>query len=233
MTNSSSTQLLDRIVYGMSQVDRLLLLKAGTAKRWIDGYTRSGKIYPPVVRIAATGEELVKWGEFVETRLLSEYRNAGVPMHHMRHAIERLREQFNTQYPLAYAWTFLEVQGKELVLKVQEQTQLEKRLHLVVVRNNQMVLAPEVERFVNAVDYGKDNKFAQRLRPSKHVVIDPLRHFGDPVVRNVPTEVIAELIAAGDTMDMVSTLYELSPEQVEDAVRYELRRTKCQTKAAA
>ncbi len=58
------------------------------------------------------------------------------------------------------------------------------------------------------------------------VVIDPLRGFGEPVVRNVPTEVIAEQVRAGDPPEMVADLFELSPMQVNAAIRYELfRRT--------
>ena len=41
---------LSRPVYGLAQVDRILGLRGGTARRWIDGYRRGGKSYPPVVR---------------------------------------------------------------------------------------------------------------------------------------------------------------------------------------
>ena len=68
--------LLERPLYGLPQVDRILGLRTGTAKRWIDGYHRGGKDYPPIVREEATGVDIATWGEFVETRLLAEYRDA-------------------------------------------------------------------------------------------------------------------------------------------------------------
>jgi hypothetical protein len=46
-------------------------------------------MYPPVVRIEPTGQEIVTWGEFTETRLLAVFRDAGVPMQRMRPAVER------------------------------------------------------------------------------------------------------------------------------------------------
>jgi hypothetical protein len=55
----------------------VLGLHGGTAKRWIDGYDTGGKHYDPVVREQTTCEDAVTWGEFVETRLLSEYRSSG------------------------------------------------------------------------------------------------------------------------------------------------------------
>lgn len=218
--------LLDRVVYGMAQVDRLLALNGGTAKRWIDGYSRGGKTYPPVVRIETTGDELVTWGEFVEARLLSEYRNAGVPIVRMRPAVEQLREQLNTRYPLALAHPFLDVEGQELVQKAQERSGLERQLHIVVVRNGQLMLAPEAERFVRSVDYDAMPE-VRRLHPSpdnKTVVMDPLRQFGEPVVRSVRTELIAEQMRAGDSIAMIASLYELPTDAVEAALRFELGR---------
>ena len=234
--NEHAPNLLDRVVYSMAQVDRLLALNGGTAHRWIDGYTRAGKRYDPVVRIEPTGDELVTWGEFVEARLLSEYRDAGVPLLRMRPAVERLREQFDAQYPLAHARPYLDVAGQELVLRAQEQTGLAKALHLVVVRNGRLMLAPQATRFVHSVDFGTDAVFAERIFPSVHarsVVIDPRRQFGEPVVRSVPTEVIAEQVRAGDSMDMIAGLFELSRDEVEDAVRYELALARPLTERAA
>jgi uncharacterized protein (DUF433 family) len=57
-------------------------------------------------------------------------------------------------------------------------------------------------------------------------VLDPLRQFGRPVVRSVPTEVIAEQFDAGDSVDLIARLYELPPGDVEAALRYEKARIK-------
>jgi hypothetical protein len=72
--------LLDRRVYALADVDRLLALPAGTARRWIDGYHRGDIHYPPVVRVERTRDEAVTWGEFVEARLLAEFRSRGASM---------------------------------------------------------------------------------------------------------------------------------------------------------
>lgn len=70
--------VVERPVYGMAQVDRLLGTRPGTARRWIDGYERGGRRYEPVVRLTSTGNDIVTWGEFVEARLLAHYRDKGV-----------------------------------------------------------------------------------------------------------------------------------------------------------
>src|SRR5262245_50957933 len=172
--------------------------------RWIDRYVRGGKTYPPVVRLETSGDEIVTWGEFVETRLLSEYRDAGVPMVRMRPAVDRLRERFHAKYPLAHAQPFLDVAGRELVLEIQDAVRLDRHLHLVVVRNDQAVLADPAERFSRAATFRKSDGVVELLRPVTaidDVVLDPLRQFGEPVVRGVRTEIVAEQVRAGEPID--------------------------------
>jgi hypothetical protein len=111
--------LLDRRVYGLPDVDRLLVLPPGTARRSIVGYDRGGVHYPPVVRAERTRDEEVTWGEFVDTRLLAEFRARGASMHRLRPAVVRLREEFG-RYPLAHARPFLDIDGRELVRHVQQ-----------------------------------------------------------------------------------------------------------------
>jgi uncharacterized protein (DUF433 family) len=224
-------QLVDRPLYGLLQVDRLLGLPSGTARRWIDGYRRGGKEYPPVIREHSTGDDIATWGEFVETRLLAEYRDKGVPLLRMRPAIERLREELGTPYPLASAKTWLDVDGQELVARVQDQVGLDRLLALVIVRTGQHLFdwAKPADDFRRSVEWEGDGPDAQPrlLRPVhdiRDVVIDPLRGFGEPVVRGVRTEVIAELIRAGDPPDMIAQLYDLPRTKVDSAVRYELAR---------
>jgi uncharacterized protein (DUF433 family) len=215
--------LLARPVYGMAQVDRVLGLRHGTAERWIDGYERSGRWYDPVVRTQHTGNDIVTWGEFSEARLLAEYRSAGVPMLRMRPVVERLREEFGYQYPLAHA-TWLTPHGRELVERVQTDVGLDERLLLVVYRSGQLVLSIPAQEFERSVDFA--NGVVARFRPDPklpEVVVDPLRQFGDPVVRSVPTAVIAEQHRAGDSIPFIADGYMLSEEQVRQAIAYEAK----------
>lgn len=225
--------LLARPTYGMAQVDWVLRLHPGTARRWIDGYERQGKSYPPIVRLEQTGEDIVTWGEFTEARLLSEFRDAGIPIQRMRPAVEGLRETFDQKHPLAYALPYLEEKGRELVLKVQKQVGLEKQLQLVVIRNGQLALTTQTDQFVRSVDFGNQG-VVQRMHPLpdlKLVWLDPLRQFGEPVVRSVPTAVIAEQARAGDTPARIADLYDLSDDEVWQAIRYELLRSEAKQAA--
>ncbi|MEE6282849.1 DUF433 domain-containing protein [Georgenia sunbinii] len=215
--------LLDRPMYSHADVDRHLGLHSGTARRWLNGYRRGRDEYPPVLRPSPAGEDVVTWGEFVETRLLSEYRNRGVSLQRLRPAVERLREEFG-RYPLAHARPFLEVEGRELVRRIQDDVGLPRELQLVVVRSGQgLISARPVEAFVRAVDYA--DGMAVRLRPASSdslVLIDPERQGGRPVVRAVPTDVLLEQFNAGESVSELAELWELSTEEIESALRYEV-----------
>lgn len=223
-----SLSYLERPVYGFAQVDGLLGLKNGTARRWIDGYERRGKDYSPVVRETRTNDELVTWGEFVETRLLATYRDAKVPMVHMRPVVEGLRQRFQVRYPLATVRPYLD-EERRVVYEVQQEVGLEDSMKLVVeASSGQYVLAPDVRRFRSIAQFeeseGESGLVVARLRPlgeRRQVVIDPARRFGVPVVRSTPTDVLAELVRAGEPVEWVAQQYDLTLEQVLDALEYE------------
>lgn len=214
--------LLDRAIYSYADVDRLVGVHAGTARRWLEGYSRGGTFYPPVLRPEPTGADIVTWGEMVEARLLAEFRSRDVPVQRMRPAIIRLRAEFGP-YPLAHARTLLDVEGRELVRYVEDEVGLDRRLRLVVVRNDQYVLTEMTERFRAAVEY--EDGVVSRFRPEARtpdVLMDAQRAFGQPAVRNVRTETIAEAYRAGTGRDEIADLFDLTNEQVDAALRFEM-----------
>ncbi len=212
----------------MAQVDRLLGLPDGTARRWIDGNGRSGKPRLPVIREDHTGEESVTWGEFIEARFLSAFRSANVPIVNMRPVMDFLRSETGCRYPLAHKAHLSTSTGRELVQRVQDVVKLDQALKLVVIRNGRHVLTAPAETYMNAVRFNEDGDAAGMCPDPdlREITIDPLRAFGEPVVqdRSVPTEVIAEQVRAGDPEEMVADLYELSRGQVRAAVLFEQRR---------
>lgn len=229
----ATDDLLTREVYTYAQIDELLGLRTSTARRWIDGYMRAGRAYPPVIREEPTGSDLATWGEFVECRFLAEYREAGVPLFRMRPVVEKLRKRLRTRYPLASSQLWLEPQGRELVARVQTEVDLEPSLLLVRTDEHQLPLdwTSPSQRFQEAIDWTEPSdgmpREPRRLwvpGTDRQVVIDPLRAFGEPVVRGVETAVLAELVRAGDPVEMVADLYDLSQTQVRAAVEYEERR---------
>lgn len=218
MTNVTS--LLDREVYGISQVDRILGLSRGTAKRWIDGHERLGTRYEPVVRRGQTGSQVVTWGEFVETRLISEYRNAGVNIFRMRPAIEALRHEFGMRHPLATSRPFVDVEGCELVLRVQDETHLDPSLWLVIRSGQGILPSMAVRRFQKEAEYDDDGTVI-RFNLADNVVLDPDYASGEPTIKGRRLRVydIVEAVTAGVSDESIKAMWDLTEEQYSDAVR--------------
>ena len=131
--------LLSRPVYLYSEVDRLVGLRPGTARRWINGYERAGKSYVPILRTEALDDEWVTWGEFVETRILSEYRDKNIPTARLREAVSGLREMFNVAYPLAHLRPYLAAESGELALDRQRLDPSDDE-GLMILRTKQLLL---------------------------------------------------------------------------------------------
>lgn len=214
--------LLSREIYAFSDVDRLIGLTPGTGRRWIDGCRRSGKFYDPILRADSTGSDRVTWGEMVEARLVAEFRDQSVSLQRLRPAVERLRDQFG-DYPLARARPLLDVAGRELVMQVQNDVSLDSALQLVVVRDGQLVLTDRAAEFSHRVTYHQE--IAVRLVPqgrTPDVQMDPRKAFGQPSLRAVRTDVIAEDFRSGVDPAELADLYDLTPGQIDQALRFEL-----------
>lgn len=215
--------VLEREVYGLTQAAHLLGMPPPTLWRWLDGYERGRTWYQPVIRVEPTGNDRLTWGEFVEAGYLRQYRELRVPLQRLRPVITRLRAELETLYPLATARPF--VADRELVGAIQDDVDLEEPLRLVRYRDGQWMLTPTAETFFQSVVF--DGNVAVQLRPDGHdspVTIDPLRAFGEPVVRGVRTDLIREAVLAGEPIDLIADGYQLTRDQVDAAVRYELRR---------
>ena len=88
-----------------------------------------------------------------------------------------------------------------------------------------MLLTHPAESFLERVEFDDDQEgFVVRLWPAGRespVVIDPEVRFGTPSVRGIPTEVLAEQVVAGDSIESVSADFNLDLTDVIAALSYE------------
>jgi uncharacterized protein (DUF433 family) len=221
----TAVPLLDRPTYAYAEVDRLVGLRPGTARRWINGYDRGGRHYEPILRLRTEDVEWVTWGEFVEARMLAEFRDASVPTARLRAAVSRLRAEFGIAYPLAHLRPYLAAESGELAI---EATRLDGEDEgLLVVRTGQRIL--EASRSViNAATLAADDKgekFAVEIEPDADypgIKMHPDRLSGQPTFegRRISVATIAGMVAAAEQREDIAADYGLSLAQVDAAVRY-------------
>ncbi|BCO57164.1 DUF433 domain-containing protein [Mycobacterium intracellulare subsp. intracellulare] len=215
------TSMLDREVYVYAEVDRLIGLRGGTARRWINGYERSGKDYPPILRVTPRDTPWVTWGEFVETRMLHEFRDfKKVPIPRLRAAIDELRRVYGTQYPLAHMRPYLSSHDRDLTIR--DGSELE-----TVIRTGQQLIGDGrwlAER--STLENDEDGEAiiveipADRDFPD--IVINPVRYSGQPtfVGRRVSPVTIAGMANSGEPHEVLAAEYGLSLKQVDQAIAY-------------
>jgi uncharacterized protein (DUF433 family) len=223
----SAINLLDRPVYLYSEVDRLVGLRSDTARRWINGYERSGKSYEPILRTSAGDSEWVTWGEFVETRILSEYRDQSIPTARLRQAVNGLREMFKVAYPLAHLGPYLAAERGELAIDRQGLDPSDDE-GLMILRTKQLLLEAPSRAVIDSATLAVDDegeKFAAELVADTRfpgIVLSPDHYGGQPTFagRRVSVDTIAGMVAAGEQPADLAADYGLSLAQVRAAEDY-------------
>lgn len=219
----SGIKQLEREMFSEAVAARLLQIPQSTLHYWLEGGTRRGRDYSPVVRIEPKGDRSITWAEFIEAGLLRQYRRThGVPMKELRTVIDRLRDQMGVPYPLAHARPFVG-EGRRLLLDAQEDAKLSPDYCLVAIASGQLVLTPPSEAFVSRVEWIDDLPAAWKPHndPASPVRMKPDIRFGLPSINGIKTEVIWEHLEADETISEVAEQFGLTPPDVRWAYAYE------------
>ena len=221
------SNLLDREVYLYSEVDRLVGMRPGTARRWINGYKRGDRTYAPILRKEPRDTEWATWGEFVEARIIAEYRDREIPTVRLRGAVLALRERFHVRYPLAHLQPYLEADVGELIIPAKH-LGLSDEDERLVVRTGQLLLSEPSREVIHSATLANEagSKIVAELpvHPEfRDIVINPDRSSGQPTIvgRRVSVATLAGMVKAGEDRADLAADYNLSLAQVDAAVRYD------------
>jgi uncharacterized protein (DUF433 family) len=203
--------------YTARDAARFTRLPYSTVRYW----TRGRPGHPPVIR--ARG--LLSFLNLVEIHMLGVFRRYhGVPLQKLRRIITTLAKRYPQQeHPLATRRFWLD--GKSLFT--------EELGSLVSLSEPGQLAFPEiVERYAKRVEWvGSSPRrlFVFTTRPDleshddppKTIVIDPAVAFGQPVVAGtrITAAALFERFEAGETIEALAADFEVTPQQVEDAIR--------------
>lgn len=219
--------LLGTGVYSLRQAARLVGADSAAVRRWLLGYERRGRSYEPLwdpeLKNEYVGEPVIGFRDLLELRLVAAFERHGVSMKVIRATAEAARQEFGTAYPLT-AKRFL-TDGKTIFLEaVRTASDGEAMIDLP---RRQLVFGDIVRPSLYAgIEY--EGVRARRWYPlgdkSKLVVLDPAVQFGAPIVSRsgVPTDtLLAVYMAHGRDSKAVARIYDISPQEVNAAVRFE------------
>lgn len=220
---ATGVDVLEREMYSEAEAARLLGVPQGTLHYWLEGKAFRSKRYRPVIRVEPKGGPApLTWAEFVEAGLLREYRRTHqVPMAELRLFIDELREKFGVPYPLADLRPF--TSGKAIVRDAQVSAGLDAEYCLVAVANQQLLLTPPSQSFLQRVQWLGDVASGWRpaAEPESPVIMQPTRRFGRPSIGGISTEVLWERVEGGEDVGEVAEAFELTVRDVRWALAYE------------
>lgn len=212
---------VNRPLYSFAEADRIARVTPNTSRRWLKGYHfwHGGvrREMPPVTPTTKT-REAVTFVDLMEVATIGQLRKKGFSFKRIRQINAYCRLYLKEPRPLVTQE--FKVAGQDIFLDVDFDILVE------VGREAGMLAWREVlQPFLEDVEY--ENDLVRRWWPlgREHmVVVDPDYGFGLPVVEGtgVRTEIIAERHRAGDSTEEIAYDFDVTPEQINDALRWEI-----------
>jgi uncharacterized protein (DUF433 family)/DNA-binding transcriptional MerR regulator len=217
---STGDTLLGAGAYSFNQAARLTGVHPNTIANWAG--ERKG--FPSVIKRQASDRgRILTFAELMELQFVNIFRKEGVSLQTIRKASATASKKFHADYP--FSVKRFDTDGKTvfatLISKESDSTIVEDLKH------GQLVFEQIIKPFFHKLDFhGAES--VERYWPmdkSGRVVLDPMRHFGQPIdaETGVPTSAIADAVNAGGGQDVkiVADWFNLPLEAVLAAVNFE------------
>ena len=213
--------------YTIGDAARYLRIPVSTVRAWLHGTSygvRQDKhTFQRVIEPPDATRALLSFYNLAEAHVLRALRqDHNIPLWHVRHALDYVKEQFGWQRPLVEQQ--FQTDGVSLFIE-----RLGKLVD--VSAQGQIVMRQVVEAHLERLEW--EDQLVARLYPftrsrdadsPKLVIIDPRYSFGRPVLKDagVATAVIAERYKAGDSIRQLARDYGCTPLEIEEGLRCEL-----------
>ncbi len=202
----------------MPDVAAILGLPQAKVRRWLREYWNAhfGKADQTIFS-DGTGRELVtNFYTLIEFFTFYQLRDRGVTAQRIVKAHQVLEGVFKTAYP--FATSNILTDGKDVLFtgEVGDIIQADPSLQITITE----ILTPFCEK-IEFDSHSLANRFFP-LDRKHNVVIDPHRQFGQPVIgnTNILTETVFNLYRGGESADFIGRIYDLTPNQVQDAITF-------------
>lgn len=219
--------------YTLTEAGHLLGVSPVTLKRWLFGYsyqhhgpvTKQQPLWTPQYG-AEQDEPLLGFRDVIEARVVAGLRSLGIGLPTIRQCLLRASDIVQDTHP--FSTRLFKSDGKKIFLEITDHIKkADQEPALIDLKSRQRVFKAIVAP--SFVDLSFDAEVASRwwLLPNKRtIVLDPQRSFGQPIAADsgVPTARLAQSVRAEGSIERVAKLFELKPQIVRDALRFENRK---------
>lgn len=219
-------RLLGVGIYTVPEAAQLTRVDAQRIRRWLRGYwyelRPSERTYSQPVFVGQlpirNGHVELGFLDLIETMVVDALYRARVSWRDIRLAHKAAQRVLGRDHP--FATHRFKTGSGQILLEVGAEIESRTLLNLVT---DQLAFRSFLDPYLReAIDY---DEIATRWWPmgeQRLVVIDPTRHFGQPIItQGVPTTILAQAHKAGRSVESIARWYEVDEQAVKDAIDFE------------
>lgn len=212
-------------LYSPKQAEHLTGIKARKIRRWLFGIDTQGRHYegvwtPKPQKLGI--DDALSFQDLIEIRFVHYFRNLGVSLQTIRLASENAKEIFGKDYPFSsprFRSDGESIFATALDSDAEGMLDIAKRQNVI-----RQVIEPSLYTDVvyfqdEAIRWVPDSEYPD-------IIVDPQFAFGKPIIQPsyMPTRVLFDAWNAEEkNAAIVARQYEVTEDEVERAVRFELR----------
>ncbi|MEO8145994.1 MAG: DUF433 domain-containing protein [Bacteroidia bacterium] len=216
MKTTGATAKIGEGIYTAADAARILKIPYSKANYWFKYYLKNKhfktdyRYYFEVSDILA-----VNFLTLIEMYVFYAFKEESVKIADIIIAHETISKTFDTPYPFANKDFY--VSGRKIYYGDDKDL-------TIANKTKQKMLADILIQFSKKIEYGNAN-LAHKYYPlgkNKSIVVDPENQFGQPVIEgtNIRVETIYNFYKAGDSIELICELYNISNNNVKDAIEF-------------
>ena len=213
----SATAQIGQGVYTAADASRILKIPYPKTKYWFKYYARNklSNSIDYIYHFEVKNVIAVNFLTLIEMYVFHTLKEKGVKTKIIVEAHTAMSQFLHTAYPFAKEDIF--VNNKSLLFGSDD--------HLITAdRNLQTVIVQILRKFISKVQFN-DDRIARKFYPlgkNRCVVVNPENQFGQPIIdgTNILAETIYNLSRGGDSPEFIAKLYDITLNQVEDAIEF-------------
>lgn len=224
-------------IYTLPQAERLTNVSAKKIRRWLYGHSYPAKpnegksrrfsipLWSPQLNRSEYDADVIGFNDLLEVRFVSAFVQHGVPLQVIRKCLETAKELFGINYPLSSG--LFKTDGRTIFAQALKESSEDEAL--LDLKSRQFAFKDIIKPSLYAgIEY--DGQLARKWFPGgprQHVVLDPARQFGAPILdeTGTPTDVLyASYLAEGATPEAIkqtAQVYEVPVKLVNYAIVFE------------
>ena len=210
--------ILGHGVYSPREAARLIGGTPQEVLRWTRGSGPSDPLWKGYYQEIDDSTEL-SFADLVEVRVVKSLRYAKISMQAIRYAIKLANDKYGIDRPLSSLG--FRTDGQEILIEALEKDG--QLMSLSKKRPGQKVFKDIVQQSLVDLEYEKDRPILWRPKNAKHIVIDPSRYFGDPIIDKygISSNTLYQEFKEFGDIRYLSQIYEIPVSFINDAISFE------------